>query len=247
MSAATFPGGTSVTLLDVYDDPAPDGVCGGSPHMHLASTEAYVVIAGEGALHNVDASGVHETDLREGSVVWFTPGTIHRAVNHGDLRVVVLMSNAGLPEAGDAVLTFPPEVLADPERYAAAALLPAGSPETVAGAAARRRDLAVEGFLQIRDSVRAGDVQPLHDFYAAASRLIQGRAGSWIDVVERGPAAQAAQTLDTVRALVAGDAGHLAQSAVSEGMPLGGEPRFGMCGRLRTFDVSGGSGQRSHG
>ena len=236
--SSSFPGGTSVTLLDVYDDVAPDGLHGGSPHVHLASTEGYVVIGGRGALHTLDGGGARETELNEGSVVWFTPGTIHRAVNHGDLKVLVLMSNAGLPEAGDAVLTFPPDVLADPERYAAAAVLPAGPPDSVAAAAARRRDLAVEGFLQIRDAVRSGDVQPLRAFHAAASRLVQSRAGSWIDVVERGPAAQAAQTLGTVHALVSGDVGHLAQAAVSVGMPLKGEPRFGMCGRLRTFDVS---------
>ena len=29
----TFPGGTSVTLLDVYDDAGPDGLRGGTPHM----------------------------------------------------------------------------------------------------------------------------------------------------------------------------------------------------------------------
>ena len=81
-------------------------------------------------------------------------------------------------------------------------------------------------------------MQPLRDFHAAASRLVQSRAGSWIDVVERGPAAQAAQTLGTVQALVSGEVGHLAQAAVSVGMPLLGEPRFGKCVRLRTFDVS---------
>ena len=36
----------------------------------------------------------------------------------GDPDILLVMQNAGLPEAGDAVLTFPPEVLADPEAYA---------------------------------------------------------------------------------------------------------------------------------
>ncbi len=57
------------------------------------------------------------------------------------------MSNSGLPEAGDAVLTFPPAILADPDRYAAAADLPnGGAPGTDITTAYRRRDLAVEGF-----------------------------------------------------------------------------------------------------
>ncbi|GAB3933934.1 hypothetical protein GCM10027614_06000 [Micromonospora vulcania] len=51
---------------------------------------------------------------------------MHRLVNGGGLSIVVLMQNSGLPEAGDAVLTFPPDVLADPAAYAAAAALPDG-------------------------------------------------------------------------------------------------------------------------
>ena len=61
MTASSFPGGTSLSHLDVYADAAPDGICGGSPHMHLVSTEAYVVISGEGALQTIDADGVRET------------------------------------------------------------------------------------------------------------------------------------------------------------------------------------------
>lgn len=53
------------------------------------------------------ASGPRQTPLAAGSVDWFTPGTIRRAVNHSGLTVVVVMANAGLPEAGDAVMTFP--------------------------------------------------------------------------------------------------------------------------------------------
>jgi mannose-6-phosphate isomerase-like protein (cupin superfamily) len=85
MSASSFPGGTSLSHLDIYADAAPDGVCGGSPHMHLVSTEAYVVVEGRGALQTIDREGFHETELEPGSVVWFTPGTIHRAVNRGGL------------------------------------------------------------------------------------------------------------------------------------------------------------------
>ena len=51
-------------------------------------------------------------------------GTIHRLVNEGDLRLFVVMQNADLPEHGDAVLTFPPEILADSDAYARAATLP---------------------------------------------------------------------------------------------------------------------------
>ena len=234
---SSFPGSTSVTLLDVYEDGAPDGLRGGSPHMHLASTECYVVIGGRGVLHTVDASGARETELSEGSVAWFTPGTIHRAVNLGDLKVLVIMGNAGLPEAGDAVMTFPADVVADATRYAVAAALPPGSLEAAA-AAARRRDLAVEGFLPIRDDVRAGDFRSLRAFYDAAAALVQERAATWTGIVEAGPAAQAQHSLSITRALAQGDAAHLLSSTVKSAPSPGGERRFGMCGRLRPYDVS---------
>src|SRR5437764_4808743 len=130
-----FPGATGLTLLDVYDWPCPDGVRGGSAHIHLASTEGYLVLSGEGRLQTLGAEGFGEAPLRPGDCLWFTPGTVHRLVNHdGRLRILVIMQNAGLPEAGDAVLTFPPEVLADPDRYAAAASLAGGDPATAARA-----------------------------------------------------------------------------------------------------------------
>lgn len=244
LTPPSFPGATSVTLLDVYDDAAPDGLHGGSPHMHLASTECYVVVGGRGELHTIDAGGARETELAEGSVVWFTPGTIHRAVNHGDLTVLVVMGNAGLPEAGDAVMTFPADIVADPERYAAAATLPAEPLEARADAAARRRDLAVEGYLRLRAAADAGDLAPLRDFHAAAAALVKERAPAWTGIVERGPVAQAAHSLDITQALARGDAAHLTAAAVSEAPALTGERGFGMCGRLRAYDVSDPRGLR---
>ena len=119
-----FPGATGVTLLDVYDWPTADGLRGGSAHIHLASTEGYVVLRGAGRLQTLGRRGFQETPLRPGDCLWFTPGTVHRLVNDdGQLQILVVMQNAGLPEAGDCVLTFPPEVLADPARYQAAATL----------------------------------------------------------------------------------------------------------------------------
>ena len=129
-ATAAFPGATAITVLDVYDWVAPDGLPGGSAHVHLASTEGYVVASGAGRLQTLGERGYAETPLRPGDCLWFTPGTIHRLVNEGDLRLFVVMQNAGLPEHGDAVLTFPPEILADSGAYARAATLP--GPESVA-------------------------------------------------------------------------------------------------------------------
>ena len=96
-----FPGATGLTVLDVYDWVAPDGLRGGSAHVHLASTEGYVVLSGAGRLQTLGERGYAQTPLRPGDCLWFTPGIIHRLVNDGGLRLLVVMQNAGLPEAGD--------------------------------------------------------------------------------------------------------------------------------------------------
>ncbi|MDQ0649596.1 mannose-6-phosphate isomerase-like protein (cupin superfamily) [Microbacterium natoriense] len=236
MSVSSFPGGTSLSHLDVYRDAAPDGVCGGSPHMHLVSTEAYVVVSGTGALQTIDGDGYQETPLSAGAVVWFTPGTIHRAVNHDELKVVVLMSNAGLPEAGDAVMTFPAAVVADAEAYARAAAL--GDAEGRAERARRRRDLAVSGFEALRDAMLAGDQAPLEAFRAAAGALVRDRASEWGELIRERPLAQAEQSLALARAVAEGDVTHLDEARVQQAVPSAGERGFGMCGRLRTYDMT---------
>ncbi|GAA4724829.1 cupin domain-containing protein [Phytohabitans rumicis] len=227
-----FPGGTSVTRLSVYTGACADGLEGGTPHMHTASTEAYVVVGGEGALQTLDASGFRETPLRAGSTVWFTPGTIHRAVNRDGLEVVVVMQNAGLPEAGDAVMTFPPEVVGDGERYRNAAVLPAGAESTVEDAVRRRRDLAVEGFLRLADSARAGDFAPLERFYDSAVALVRPAVAVWRQIFQDTVARETRHTADVLDALDRGDGGHLRRSEVLLSPPSP-TAKFGMCGRLR--------------
>ncbi|WP_156759114.1 cupin domain-containing protein [Microbacterium karelineae] len=236
MSGSSFPGGTSLSHLDIYGDEAPDGVCGGSPHMHLVSTEAYVVVSGRGALQTIDGAGFRETELEAGDVVWFTPGTIHRAVNRGDLKVVVLMSDAGLPEAGDAVMTFPADVVADPGSYAEAASL--GDADGRAARASARRDLAVAGFEALRDAVVAGDRGPLEEFHRAAGALVRERAAAWGDIVRERPLAQAERSLTLSDAVARGDVAHLSDARVQQAAPAAGERAFGMCGRLRAYDVT---------
>jgi mannose-6-phosphate isomerase-like protein (cupin superfamily) len=224
----TFPGGTSVTRLDVYAEN------GGTPHLHTVSTEAYVVIGGSGLLQTLDSGGLRETPLSAGTTVWFTPGTVHRAVNHGDLQVVVIMSNAGLPEAGDAVMTFPAEIVADPARYREAARLPGGADPDEA--VRRRRDLALEGFRQLVTAAQEGDTEPLERFYDAAAALVRPSIGGWRTTVE----AAADRAVDLIDALGRGDGSHLRRSGVLTAEPSD-PPRWGMCGRLGTYDVSKGT------
>jgi mannose-6-phosphate isomerase-like protein (cupin superfamily) len=230
-----FPGGTAVSGLSVYPWEAADGICGGSPHMHLACTEAYVTVSGSGAVQTLTAAGCQETPLTAGTVVWFGPGTIHRAVNHdGNLRVVVVMQNSGLPEAGDAVFTFPPDVLADPDAYQRAATLA----QPTDSAARGRRDLAVQGFLSLVEQVRSGDTEPLADFYRAAVALKRDRIDSWQRIWLTGPAEAARRTGEHLTALRAGRIDHLLNAGVrSATAPPEPDRAFGMCGRLDTYEL----------
>jgi mannose-6-phosphate isomerase-like protein (cupin superfamily) len=224
-----FPGATALTLLDVYDWVAPDGLPGGSAHVHLASTEGYVVLAGRGRLQTLGARGYAESELRPGDCLWFTPGIIHRLVNLGGLRLLVVMQNAGLPEAGDAVLTFPPEILADPAEYARAAALPACD---AADAARRRRDLAIEGYL----ALRSAGPERIAAFYAAAVRLVGGRVPEWRDRWQAGALGAAAATGHQLDRLAGGDAGHLARGVMRRIVRPTEPPRYGMCGLLTGYD-----------
>lgn len=232
-----FPGATALTVLDVYDWVAPDGVCGGSAHVHLASTEGYLVLAGRGRLQTLGAEGYAESELGPGDCLWFTPGIIHRLVNEGGLRLLVVMQNAGLPEAGDAVLTFPPEVLADPSAYARAAALPSGGADAaLAQAARRRRDLAIEGYLALRDRVAADGLAALDGFFAAAIRLVSARAPEWRERWRAGAFGAAAATGGQLDQIADRDAGYLAGGVLRRIARPSGAPGYGMCGRLTGYD-----------
>lgn len=232
-----FPGAIAASHLRVYDTQAPDGLVGGTPHLHTVCTEAYWVVAGTGLVQTLTTSGYEEVPLEPGAFVWFTPGTIHRLVNHGDLEILVLMQNAGLPEAGDMVITFEPAVLADASAYAEAANLPERERTTTGtGTAARvRRDRAVPAFVDLRDATAAGDPLPLRAFHAAAARLVQPHVADWTLRWRHGALAETERTGDLLRALVAGDADHLAEASVHRLAPPEAERRMGCCGTLGTF------------
>lgn len=234
--APPLPGGIGVSQLRVYDWPATpgsDGFCGGTPHMHLACTEAYAVLGGSGAVQTLTSHGFASTPLGEGDLVWFTPGTVHRLVNDGDLRILVLMQNAGLPEAGDAVFTFPFDVLSDADAYAEAASLDPADPER---AARNRRDLAISGFTEMRHLLEADDLAVMTEFHTAALRIVSARLPGWRTQVAEGPAAEVARTSAFLDALAAGDLSHLSAAAVYRGEP---SPAWGMCGRLDKFGEDG--------
>lgn len=229
---AGLPGGVAVSHLSVYDWPADDGVCGGTPHMHLTCSEAYVITGGRGAVQTLTTSGYEVTPLAPGTVAWFTPGTIHRLVNEDELRITVLMQNSGLPEAGDAVLTLPPRYLTDPETYAAATVIPADAPVAEQERVARaRRDLALEGYRALRE---AEGPQALAAFHEAAAALVRPRLADWRERWRRGAEAAATATGAQLDRLERGDTSHLAQAVVRAEQPSA-HGKFGMCGRLDVY------------
>ena len=232
-----FPGAIATTHLRVYDTEAPDGLAGGTPHLHTACTEAYWVVAGRGSVQTLTTSGYQEVPLEPGAFIWFTPGTIHRLINGGDLEILVLMQNAGLPEAGDMVITFPPEVVASADAYATAAILPDDECTTTGtGSAARaRRDLAVPEFLTLRTATEASDPQPLRRFHESAARLVQPHVADWTTRWRDGPLREVEHTGDLLRALAEADPDHFADAGVHRLPPPDAERRMGCCGTLGTF------------
>jgi hypothetical protein len=227
-----------VSHLRVYDSAAPDGLRGGTPHVHSLCTEAYAVIGGFGAVQTLGPNGFREYPLEPGAFVWFTPGTIHRLVNgDGALEIMVIMQNAGLPEAGDMVITFAPEVLDDPEAYARAHALPPGD-QTSGGsgeAARARRDAGVDGFLRLRAAFESEGPDALQRFYARVGRLLAPRAPQWRALWERGPRAAVEATGHQLEAMARGEAGHLQDASIHRLPPPPEERRMGCCGTLGVY------------
>jgi len=238
---SVLPGGVSVSHLRVYDWPAVDGVGvvgSGAPHLHVASSEAYLVLAGSGAVHTLGPSGFHEHRVGPGSIVRFDPGVVHRAVNDGDLEALVVMSNAGLPEAGDAVLTFPRAVVADPAAYRAAATLPGpGTPDDeLAAAARRRRDLAVEGYRELLAEVeRVGPAAAMRALHDAAVRLVRPAVPHWQDRWTRTVLAETDASALLLEGLARGVVPGFGSARVTAAQAEPGARRYGMCGRLRVW------------
>jgi mannose-6-phosphate isomerase-like protein (cupin superfamily) len=234
--STALPGGIGVSLLKVYDIEAPDGHVGGTPHAHLACSEGYYVIAGSGTVQTLNPKGYTETPLQAGTVVWFDPGTIHRLVNGGGLQILTLMSNSGLPEAGDAVLTVPPEHLTDRETYLQATTL-TGEGEARTQSAMARRDLALEGYAALRAAYEVDGPSALDAFYQAAIGLVRPQLADWRRRWEQGARRLADETGQALDALEAGEAPHLWTAELHQLANPTEYGRHGMCGRLDVYDL----------
>jgi mannose-6-phosphate isomerase-like protein (cupin superfamily) len=239
---AAFPGAVALTRLGVYDWEAADGVCGGSPHLHTASTEAYLVLGGTGRVETITASGYESNELAPTDMLWFSPGTIHRIINTGDLDILAIMQNSGLPEAGDAVLTFEADIVGDPERYALAAALDGGPPQalrSLADAALTRRDAALAGYQRLKDAAQAGDFAAVERFHRDAVRLVQSRIPGWQELWREKIAPEAERTGRWLADLADGRYSHFKDAGVSRTVPADPERIFGMCGMLQKWDSGG--------
>lgn len=240
--AAAFPGAVALTRLGVYHWEAADGVCGGSPHLHTASTEAYLVLGGTGRVETITASGYESHELAPNDLLWFSPGTTHRIINTGSLDILAIMQNGGLPEAGDAVLTFEADIVADPERYALTAALDGGprpSPDSLASAALTRRDAALAGYQRLKEAAQAGDIAAVERFHRDAVRLVQSRVPGWQELWRERIAPEAARTEQWLADLAEGRYAHFKDAGVSRTAPATPERIFGMCGLLQKWDSAG--------
>jgi mannose-6-phosphate isomerase-like protein (cupin superfamily) len=229
-----MPGSILMTRLRVYDTPTPDGQRGGTPHVHLICTEMYFVLRGSGAVEMIDANGFARLELQPNAALLFTPGTVHRLINpNGDLEILVMMQNSGLPERGDNVVCFADEWMESDEKYAEAMRI------TTLEDAYRRRDRGVEGFLQLKSAFDEGEEAgraALRRFYELVERRTAPLRGEWQQIVRSGAEAEASAAIQHLEALDLKDIGFLL-NAQHELINAAEMSAPGFCGHLnRYFD-----------
>ncbi len=130
------------------------------------------------------------------------------------------------------MLTLPPRYLTDPETYATATTIPADAPEAEQERVARaRRDLALEGYRELRSS--AGP-EALAAFHRAAAAPRTTPAHGVARALGAGARAAATATGEQLDRLEQGDFSHLADAVVRAEQPSA-YGKFGMCGRLDVY------------
>lgn len=233
-SQLRMPGATLVTRLKVYDTASPDGQRGGTPHIHLMCTEMYFVLSGSGAVELLDMNGFSRVELGPNSALVFSPGTIHRLINpQGDLLVLVVMQNSGLPERGDNVPCFADAWMADDVRFAEAMAV------TSIADAYLRRDRGVDGFLELKaafDENQESGRRGLRRFYDLAAERSTNLRAEWARIVKEGALAESQGSLNHLAALEQGRTDHLAE-AQHHLIHADDFNKLGFCGELnRYFD-----------
>jgi mannose-6-phosphate isomerase-like protein (cupin superfamily) len=229
-----MPGASLMSRLKVYDTAAIDGQIGGTPHVHLLCTEMYLVLGGSGAVEIIDKNGFSRVDLGQHDALLFSEGTIHRLINpNGDLEILVIMQNSGLPERGDNVVCFSEETLASDTAYAQAMRV------STLEDAYQRRNRGVEGFLELKAAFARSQAEgqaALERFYGFAAERTKSRHEEWHKIVQSGAMSAAQDSQNHLDALAKQNIDYLSQSnfhliKAKEAQSLG------FCGHLdRYFD-----------
>ena len=105
-----------------------------------------------------------------------------------------------------------------------------------ASAARARRDLAIEGYLELQEAMHTRGPEAWHELHARAARLVQPKVAEWQRRWEATVAAETERTRAQLAALASGDPGALDAASVTHRDAPGDDRGFGMCGRLRTWD-----------
>jgi len=231
----TLPAGIGLTHIKVYDTPSPDGIVSGGAHVHLVCAEIYFVLRGTGQLETLSMAGVETQDLLPNKAVFFRPGTFHRILNpQRDLEILAIMQSGAMPERSDFVMAFPPEVLSNPQAYAAALRA------TNLQEAHRRRDLSLAGYLPIKEaftrSLEEGRTA-LRKFYHAARSLIAPKVDGFEWVLKVGAQAEMKISLDACDFLKSGRIDYLEHSSHGGIYPMDLPTRFGMTGELHSYGL----------
>ncbi len=231
-----LPAGIGLSHIKVYTEPGPDGVPGGSPHLHLVSSEMYFVLAGSGEMELLSHEGPKRLELSVNNVVLFRPGIIHRILNpKRNLEILAIMQNGGLPEQGDFVMSFPEEIMADEAKYRTSVQA------SDHASAVARRDLAVEGFNRLKATwatdAKAGQAA-LHMFYHHAREMLVGKVAAFEWVWKSGPVAEAQASMDAIDFLRMGRLEYLSQSRWAELDPLDQPAKAGTCGEVHPYALN---------
>jgi mannose-6-phosphate isomerase-like protein (cupin superfamily) len=227
-----LPGSIAISRLQVYDTPDPDGQRGGTPHVHLLCAEMYFALEGSGAVELIDGNGFSCVELRPYTALSFSPGTIHRLINSsGDLQILVIMQNSGLPERGDNVVVFSEAWLNNDDKFREAMSV------TSVTDAYQRRDRGVEGFLQLKAAfdkdLESGRAALLRFFTLAEQRTAHFRP-EWRQIVQGGAGAALQRSLDQLQSLQNADISYLLRTQ-HQLIPAREPSAIGFCGRLDRY------------
>src|SRR5699024_7618672 len=102
-----------------------------------------------------------------------------------------------------------------------------------------RRDLAVKGYLELRERVEREGPSALSVLYDTAVELVREKVAGWHHHVHKGVVRHAATAQEHLAALEEGDGTPLRSSGLYSANTNSGTLRNGMCGHVRVWDLDG--------